>query len=178
MHIPSVLHLEDGIDSRSLDGMRILAPINCQDAPYTGSMNTSDLQQAAMRRSKARREARKHVSSRVGGTDGRGGRARAARRDRSRTADGRDNHTRSSAGSATGSRRRLEALTSHGVGRSLEFQFQVGIFARCPRVSAAPKTEPFPTTPIVGSVAIYFRWTESTSECDCNKVGVRSLLYM
>ena len=126
-----------------------------------------------MRRSKARREARKHVSSRVGATDGRGG-ARAARRDRPRTADGRDNHTRSSAGSATGSRRRLEALTSHGVGRSLEFQFQVGRFARCPRVSAAPKTEPFPTTQIVGSVAIYFRWTESTSECDCNKVGVRS----
>ena len=104
----------------------------------------SDLQQAAMRRSKVRREARKHVSSRVGGTDG-AGRARAAGRDRPRTADGRDNHTRSSAGSAPGSQRRLEALTSHGVGRSLEFQFQVGRFARCPRVSAAPSTEPFPT---------------------------------
>ena len=62
-----------------------------------------------------------------------------------RTADGRDNHTQSSAGSAPGSQRRLEALTSHGVGRSLEFQIQVGRFARCPRVSAAPNTEPFPT---------------------------------
>ena len=97
------------------------------------------------------------------------GRARAARP----TADGRDNHTRSSAGSATGSQRRLEALTSHGVGRSLEFQFQVGRFPRCPRVSAAPVTEPFPTSPNVRSVAIYFRWTESTSESDCNKVGAR-----
>ena len=98
------------------------------------------------------------------------GRARAARP----TADGRDNHTRSSAGSATGSQRRLEALTSHGVGRSLEFQFQVGRFPRCPRVSAAPVTEPFPTSPNVRSVAIYFRWTESTSESDCNKVGARA----
>ena len=154
--------------------MRILAPINCQDAPYTRSMNTLATcnRQLCAARKPGGRQGSMCRPVWVGPTGG--GRARAARRDRPRTADGRDNHTRSSAGSATGSRRRLEALTSHGVGRSLEFQFQVGRFARCPRVSAAPKTEPFPTTPIVGSVGKYFRWTESTSECDCNKVGVRS----